>query len=339
MNGRIERDLEFQKKLEDKLKGQPEIIRHYAESLSEASSVTRLSYASKIVLFFNWLKDRKDIKEVDTKLLAELLPMDIQAYMTSLEYTIDKKGNKKESSSSKRMTTWTALHSFFNFLYINKFVESNICNETKRPKNRDAASSKYLDQNQMTKLIRKAESGDESLSRVRSNLKERDSAILKLFLTTGIRVEALREIDIEDIDFEKGIIKTINKGRKIKEFQIEDNVLIAIEKWLFKRCKLLDQEWDKQTGPLFVSLKRQRISYWAVNDIVKEYTAIIGMDNYSCHTLRHSYGTAIYNLTKDIDYTRKKLGHENVNTTLRYINETDKEIDDLVSKRMNQIAQ
>lgn len=339
MNGRVERDLEFQKKLENKLRGQPEIIRHYSETLSETSWVTRLSYASKVILFYEWLKERKGATEISNELLAELLPMDIKAYMTSLEYTTDKHGNKKESSSSKRMTSWTALHSFFEFLHDNNYIETNICDKTKRPKNTDTASSKYLDQNQMSKLIRKVETGDESLSRVRSNLKDRDSAILKLFITTGMRVEALREIDIEDIDFENGIVKTINKGHKIKEFRLEENVLKAIEDWLPKRCKLLEQGMNEQTGPLFVSLKRQRISYWAVNNIVKEYTAIIGMDDYSCHTLRHSYGTAIYNLTKDIEYTRKKLGHESVNTTQRYINETDKEIDDLVSKKMNKIAQ
>ncbi len=44
------------------------------------------------------------------------------------------------------------------------------------------------------------------------------------------------------------------------------------------------------------------------------------------------------NSTKDINYTKEKLGHADISTTLRYINEVDNGLDKVVYKKLNGIV-
>ena len=337
MQGRIEADMKLKYKVDNMLKGQPEVVGFYVGSLSQSSWNTRLAYTNIVVVFLRWIRKRKGVDEVTTEVLRSLLPLDIDAYMSDMQYIIDRNGQIRESSSSRQMKAWSGLHSFFDFLVRNKFVDDNIVDKTKRPKNRDTASSKYLTQPQMKKLTKIVEKTDIPGSRGKT-IKMRDLLLIKMFLTTGIRVAPLREINIEDIDFEAQTVLTINKGHKTKEYKLTDAVMEAIRTWLPERARIMGVDPENQTGALFVSCNQTRLSYWSINNAVKYYTAEIGIEGgYSCHKLRHSYGTAVYMMTKDINYTKEKMGHADISTTQRYINEVDDKLDDEVNNKLDAI--
>lgn len=339
MSGRVENDMKIKELLKYMLEDEPYILTQYVDSLADYSWTTKKNYVANIKLFFKWVKEKRGLSELTLDNIKTLLPMDLSGYFGEIKYKKDSNGNIVESSSSKQTCAWTALNSFFEFMTVNEFMNTNICSKTKRPKNRDNPSSKYLDQKQMKQLINKVER-TRYVSTERKGLKDRDIVIIKMFLTTGMRAESLREIDIEDIDFENQTVTTINKGHKTKTFILMDTVIEDIKKWLIKRAAIMNvSDVHNQTGPLFVSLKRNRMSYDALNKTVKLYTKLIGIDDgYSCHTLRHSYGTAVYMITKDINYTKDALGHSDVSVTQRYINENDKSMDGLVAGRMSSIV-
>lgn len=337
MQGRVEEDMKLKKKVDNILKSEPLLLKQYIYSLSESAWNTKLSYLGSVSAFCKWLKESKGIIEINAENLDTLLPMDIKAYMTELKYTKDKNGELKESSSSKQMKSWSALFSFFGFLADNRFIRENVVAKTKRPKNRDEASHEYLNKKQIKKLMKKVEETKSSTrSKKKRQLAIRNELLIKIFLTTGIRVEPLREINIEDIDFENKTVITINKGHKTKVYKLVDAVMEVIKEWLVERAKITGEDENNQTGPLFVSYDKTRLSYWTINNVVKDYTSMIGIDGgYSCHKLRHSYGTAVYMMTKDIEYTKDALGHASIATTQLYVNEIDKELDDMVANNLN----
>lgn len=334
MQGRVENDMKLKKRVENALKNEPVLLRQYIDSLSDSTWVTKKNYLNIVSLFFRWLIDNGKVKKIDIENMNQLLPLDISAYMNDLQYTTDKNGVIRESSSSRRTIGWSVLNSFFEFMVMNGMVKENIVSKTKRPKNKDKSSSEYLNQAQIKKLMKKLEN-PKAVSHGRQRTLTCDALIIKIFLTTGMRAEPLREINIEDIDFEKETVITINKGHKTKEFKLVKPVMEVMERWLDQRAELLKQPRDQQTGPLFVSNHGTRVSYSYIYDTVKYYTSLLGIENgLSCHKLRHSYGTAVYMATKDIEYTKNALGHQDISTTQRYINEVDDSMDELVNSRL-----
>lgn len=70
---------------------------------------------------------------------------------------------------------------------------------------------------------------------------------------------------------------------------------------------------------LFLSLKKNRISIRAVENLVKKYSRIIApLKKISPHKLRSTYGTQLYRETKDIYVVADVLGHKDVNTTKKH---------------------
>ncbi|WP_029318917.1 tyrosine-type recombinase/integrase [Butyrivibrio sp. AE3004] len=338
MNGRVESDLKIKRSIDKILVGQPIILRQYLDNMSQNTWITKKDYVQAVKMYFDWLRDERGVKDITVEFLSTQLPLDINAYMAKIKYITDTQGNIKESSSSKQAQAWSALKSFYEFLYINEFIKENPVAKTRRPKNTDAPCQKYLSQEQMKKLIKKIET-ENKISYQRSKLKPRDLTIIKLLLTTGMRAEPLIEINIEDIDFEHRTVSTINKGHKIKEFELIGSVMESLDEWLQLRAKIMDQPVNAQSGPLLVTICGERLGYWGLNNVVKTYTKLIGIKNgYSCHKMRHSYGTAVYSMTKDIDFTRKKLGHKSINTTQRYVNEVDDKLDDIVNSKLSAIV-
>ena len=338
MKGRIEADMKYKYKIERMLNEQPEIVWQYVDSLSQNAWSTKLNYANVVLVFFRWVRNRKAVSEITPEILETLLPLDINAYMTDMQYIKDASGNIRESSSSRQMKTWSALNSFFDFMLVNGFVKENIVRKTKRPKNKDNSSCEYLTQSQMKQLIKKVE--DTKIQGDRGkDIKLRDLLVIRLFLTTGIRVEPLREINIEDIDFKKKTVMTIQKGNLTHEYKLTDSVMETIAIWLPERARIMGVDEENQTGALLVSVNKTRLSYWSINKAVKRYTSQIGIEGgYSCHKLRHSYGTAVYMMTKDIYYTKEKMGHADISTTQRYINEVDSELDEVVNNKLDEIV-
>lgn len=99
--------------------------------------------------------------------------------------------------------------------------------------------------------------------------KSRDRAIMMLFMQTGIRETALSEINIEDIDFENHIIKSvIEKGHKDRTFTMSSQLEKSILDWMYDREKIIDKNEDA----LFISKSKTRMTQRSLSDIVIKYT-------------------------------------------------------------------
>ena len=145
----------------------------------------------------------------------------------------------------------------------------------------------------------------------------RDDAIITLLLSTGIRVSECVGLDLEDVSLDKKTIRIIRKGRtKTQELHINDEANLALFRYITegRRPSAIDPE------ALFISKKGQRITVRSVQRLVRKYAKASGTDKkISCHKLRSTYGTNLYEATRDLNAVAERLGHASIETSRTYV--------------------
>ena len=174
------------------------------------------------------------------------------------------------------------------------------------------------------------EKGADERRKVYSIFADRDIAMVHLVLCTGLRAGALREINIEDLDFDNRRIRVIEKENFIKDIYIDDETIKVLQKWLKTREEYLNKR-EKESDALFISNVCKRISPRTFGNIIKEYSYNINK-NITPHKLRSTFAMNVYDTTKDIYITSNLLGHKNVETTKRYTTVTEKRKQEAIDK-------
>ena len=150
--------------------------------------------------------------------------------------------------------------------------------------------------------------------------KNRDIAIITLFLGTGIRVSECVGLDITDVNFRENSIRIIRKGGKesILYFgtEVEKALLDYIEG---PRVMVAMQAVSGDENALFFSLQKKRISVHAVENLVEKYAKeFVPQKKITPHKLRSTFGTSLYQETGDIYLVADVLGHSDVGTTKKH---------------------
>jgi site-specific recombinase XerD len=147
--------------------------------------------------------------------------------------------------------------------------------------------------------------------------KERDFALLSLFLGTGIRISECVGLNVDDIDFDNYAFTITRKGGSRVILYFNDEVKEALEKWLEVRANIKDLPPTEKA--LFISLQNKRLGVRSVEKLVKKYASITTpLKHITPHKLRSTYGTNLYRETNDIYVVATVLGHKDVNTTRKH---------------------
>jgi len=162
---------------------------------------------------------------------------------------------------------------------------------------------------EITKIIHNIEMN------AQDKFKNRDLCLLKLGFSTGLRVSAIIQIDIEDIDFKHNQIRITEKGDYDNYIMFGDNLKAQIISWLEDRKRYFS---DYTSQALFISQRDQRLSDDMVAELLKKYSKGVTDKHVTPHVMRHSCATNLYEATGDIYLCAKQLNHKNVSTTQRY---------------------
>jgi site-specific recombinase XerD len=212
-------------------------------------------------------------------------------------------------SAPTRARRIASIKSFYKWLTVKeKVIKENIALELDSLKI-EKRSPLFLTMEESKSLI----------SVIDGEFKERDTAILYIFLLCGVRLRELTNINISDI--KRKSLKVFGKGRESRTIPLSNTCIEYINKYLEVR---LIPKTDKDA--LFVSKLRNRISPNMVEKLVKQYITKAGLDKkYSVHKLRHTTGTTLYNSSNnDIRAVQEILGHKSILTTEKYVH-LDKE--------------
>lgn len=159
----------------------------------------------------------------------------------------------------------------------------------------------------------------------------RDRAILETLFSTGLRVSELAALNSNDINFERGEIAVLGKGKKIRVVFLSEKALSFIDQYL-KNRGFETQDQAKEL-PLFISSKNSRFSVRSIERIVAKYAAACGLSKrVSPHTLRHSFATDLLIAGADIRSVQSLLGHSSITTTQVYTHVTDQHLREIHQK-------
>ena len=144
-------------------------------------------------------------------------------------------------------------------------------------------------------------------------VKPKERALLEFFFATGCRVSEVVNIDVKDIDFNRGILKVTGKGNKERVVLLNAAAVMAIQEYLAIR--------EDDDPALFVSDRRpyHRIKKEALEKIIRKLgeRADIGRRVYP-HLIRHTTATYLLRHGMPLEQVQDYLGHENINTTRIY---------------------
>ena len=209
-----------------------------------------------------------------------------------------------------RAAKWSSLNTFFKFLTQKKLVQTNPMLLTERPRVRNSRTITYLTPKEIESVFARI------VKEARPMTKNRDICIMAMGISTGLRVSAITNINVEDVDFKTNTIRVIEKGRKTRDIHFAENLRNFLLIWLKDRELKFNGE---ETGPLFISQKKTRLSVTSVEDLVKKYTNHLSK-KITPHKLRSSAAMNLHGAGVDILTIASLLGHENVTTTQRYVN-------------------
>ncbi len=153
----------------------------------------------------------------------------------------------------------------------------------------------------------------------------RDYTILLLLLSTGLRRAECADLRLAQIDLDErvGLVRIYGKGAKEREVSIEGPVVTALLGWLEARSHVPDVTHDR----LFVALAGKvgaPISEQAIERVTSRAARQAKLGDWGVHRFRVTFATALYDAGTDIERIRILLGHEDINTTRRYLEVSDK---------------
>ena len=264
----------------------------------------------KFIMYHFRMTDEKEIKNINIhdmsiETLKKVTLDDIHAFLFYLS-------NNYQSKAATRARKVSSIRVFFNYLS-NKtnLLDKNPAQNLETPK-LEKRMPKYLTLDDSKKLLETAMSESD-------RNKERDFAIITLFLNCGMRLSELVGINIKDINFKDEKMNVIGKGNKERTIYLNKACLNAVESYLEVRPK--DGVKFDSRDALFLSERKERISNRTVQYIVKQELRKSGLDinKYSVHKLRHTAATLMYKYGNvDIRALQELLGHESISTTEIY---------------------
>ena len=144
--------------------------------------------------------------------------------------------------------------------------------------------------------------------------------LIGLLYGCGLRCMEVRNARLQDLDFNRKQLKVVQgKGKKDRYVPLSEHLIRGIIKYI-EAEKPIDYLFHGQpngrAGGDFDSRYSQRGVQW----VVKEVAKVAGIKKeVHTHTLRHSYATHLLEDGMDIITLKNLLGHENIETTLEYL--------------------
>ena len=269
----------------------------YLEVERNYSPNTLRSYGSDLRHFIAYLLSN------DIHFLEEVRKNLLRAYLGSL---LDE-GLTKKSVARKI----ASLRSFFRYAKRHKIITTNPTLTLISPKLEKRLPS-FLDESAIKRLFDSVD--------ISTPLGRRNAAILELFYSTGMRLNELIQLDVDDVDFFQAVVKVTGKGSKQRILPVGRRALQAMRAYAADRRKLvLDQKQGKEQLALFLTSKGDRFYPEAVIRMVKSTIGKVSeLEKRSPHVLRHTFATHLLNRGADLRAVKELLGHESLSTTQVY---------------------
>ena len=224
---------------------------------------------------------------------------------------------KQEMARSTIRLRFAALRSFYKFLVHRRGMGLSPLNDVQLPKSEKKLPI-VLSLSQMEQLLEMPQKIEPD-ARALPWQALRDTAIMELFYSSGLRVSELVALDVRDVDFLSETLRVMGKGNKERMVPIGAQAMQAIQKYR--------SEAQVHDGPLFINKnkapQKRRLSARSVQMLLKKYLAASDIAfEVTPHKLRHTFATHMLDHGADLRSVQTLLGHASLSTTQIYTHVT-----------------
>jgi integrase/recombinase XerC len=144
----------------------------------------------------------------------------------------------------------------------------------------------------------------------------RDSAIMELFYSSGLRLSELCRLDLGELDLGGALVTVTGKGNRTRTIPLGAQAAKALHRWLLARAACPRAAHHQA---VFISRRGTRISVRAVQKRLEQQGRASGLSQrLHPHMLRHSFASHLLESSGDLRAVQEMLGHANLSTTQIY---------------------
>lgn len=329
MNGVNEINNIYVKRTLKVVQDNPELAGFYSYLTSSGKSVLTINH---------YVYSALRLLKITNKKPNELMLDDFTRFMHEATY----KKNGEQYTTSYTIEQYHGIKNYGDYLAATHTISENPMNYVKRPRDIESQETVrkrekgFLTTEEIKEVLdnvrKESEKNFKGFKRPKTKFKHRDMAIMSVFLTTGMRCSALMKLDMSNIDFKEHCLYLTEKGRKVRVYHLADNIWSIFFDWLLERNLFLQRN-ETEEDAVFINKYGVRMKYDGVKEVVKKYTSDINGKHITPHKLRATYGTQLYEATKDIYFVQRAMGHSSPTTTERYVrgqNDVTKEASDIM---------
>ena len=225
------------------------------------------------------------------KLVTQITTEDIRTYLGN--YQTENDCSKVTMDNERRY-----ISAFYSWLEEEDYVIKNPCKRIHKIK---------------ASITVKEVLSDEDIEHLRDNCTIlRDLAMIDFLYSTGIRVGEIVELDIDDINFEERECIVHGKGDKERKVYFDAKTKIHLKKYL-------DSRTDDNPA-LFVTIRSpfKRLKAGGIEVRIREMGERLEINKVHPHKFRRSMATRAIDKGMPVEQLQKILGHEQIDTTMRY---------------------
>ena len=267
--------------------------RDYLTSVRKYPDNTINSYLSDITIFKKYLSSLKiNYLKVDKDIIREYLKV---------------LGNSNYKSSSINRIL-SSLKNYYDYLEYKHLIEYNPLKDLNRPK-KEKRLPNFINNNDYEEIIKKSLERTDFIGR-------RNTLLLELLYSSGIRISEALNIKIKDINMSDKSIRILGKGSKMRIVYFGEYAKEYLEEYLKVRNSSLEYLFLNKNNTLLT----RRGAEYIISNLVK--TSLL-KKKVTPHTFRHSYATEMLNNGADIRSVQELLGHSSLSTTGIYTHVTN----------------
>ena len=314
----------------------PSFLRSYFIYLKgNVLPMTRRAYLQDVRFFFEYLISQTDLtrarepKDIKLSEIAKVRAVDVNLFIDYCRNYVKEDGDTAyiiENNNKTLARKKSSVSVMFKALYRDELIPKNITDgfdpiKVPKPGEREI---KALQDDEVMIMLDAVSTGNGLTDRERiywEKTKLRDKAILVVFLTYGLRLSELQQLNVSSFNFHRGEFKIYRKRGKESVMPLNDSVTMVIHDYI-------DNERPQEGIPegnedaLFLSLQKKRMTERQIRQLVKKYTSIgmhVSRDSgYSPHKLRATTATSLIGRGNSIFDVAALLDHEQVTTTQLY---------------------